>query len=125
MVRLDAVIEVASYLQTNYSERPVRVNTNGLADLIHNQEVLPRLAEKIDAISISLNASNAETYQQLSQSDYGAEAFPALIKFIKQAQQLISEVTVSVVRRPEIDIQACRDLAADLGVKKKKKKKKN
>jgi TatD family-associated radical SAM protein len=96
LMRLEVVIEVAKWVQNNQPQIPVRVNTNGLANLVHGRNILPKLGEVIDAISISLNASNAETYQEVSQSEYGKEAFGAVIKFIKKAQEYIPEVQFSV-----------------------------
>ncbi len=116
LIRVEAVSKIAQYLTEHYPQIPVRINTNGLANLIHERNVLPELAGDINQISISLNASNAETYQAITQSQFGEKAFPALIDFIKQAQDWIPKVTVSVVRHPEIDIAACRELAEELEV---------
>lgn len=117
LIRLEAVVKIANNLQENYPQVPVRLNTNGLANLIHGRNVLPDLEGRIDAISISLNAADAETYQRVSQSEFGLESFKAVVEFIKRARQFIPEVTASVVRSPEIDIEKCRQLAERLGVK--------
>ena len=41
---------------------PVRINTNGHANLILGRDVAPELAGRIDTISISLNGSTPEEY---------------------------------------------------------------
>jgi TatD family-associated radical SAM protein len=117
LMRLEVVIEVAKWVQNNQPQIPVRVNTNGLANLVHGRNILPKLGEVIDAISISLNASNAETYQEVSQSEYGKEAFGAVIKFIKKAQEYIPEVQVSVVDYEGVNLEESQKTAEKLGVK--------
>jgi len=54
-MRLEEVIEIAKYLKEKYDTK-IRVNTNGLGNLIHNTNIIPRLAKYIDCVSISLNA---------------------------------------------------------------------
>lgn len=95
----------------------VRLDTDGLANLVHGRNVLPELKGKIDAASISLNAPDPETYVKLCPSKYGADAFHAVIAFIKEAKKYIPDVTASVVGVPGVDIEACRKLAEEMGVK--------
>ncbi|AGB40095.1 radical SAM protein, TatD family-associated [Halobacteroides halobius DSM 5150] len=116
LTRVAAVVEISQYLQDNYPDTLVRVNTNGQANLIHRGNILPRLQGKIDIISISLNASNATKYQEICQSDFGVESFTAVVDFIKQAKKVIPKVIVSVVSSSNIDLEACRDLASQLEV---------
>ena len=116
LIRLDAVIEISTWLKENYPEVIVRINTNGLANLIHQQNVLLELEGLIDVISISLNASDTETYQEVSRSTFGEKSFIVVIDFIKEAKKYIPEVKVSVVDYEGVDIEACKDLAKELGV---------
>jgi TatD DNase family protein len=44
-------------------------------------------------------------------------AYPALLAFTRQARDFIPEVTLSVVAVPGLDMEACRRIARDLGVK--------
>ncbi|GAB6139055.1 TatD family nuclease-associated radical SAM protein [Halanaerobaculum tunisiense] len=117
LIRLNNVIKISRYLKDNYSPIPIRINTNGQANLIHNKNVVPELAGIIDQISISLNASNAETYQQICQSKFKLDAFPGVVKFIKEAKKFIPKVIVSVVDYSIVDVESCRELAKDIGVK--------
>ena len=117
LMRLEAVKEVAAWLNNNHPQIPVRINTNGLANVIHQRDILPELSDLIDAISISLNASNPKQYQEVSQSKYGQEAFAYVLDFIKEAKEYIPAVKVSVVTYPGVDVEKCRKLADELGVK--------
>ena len=55
--RLDDLLAVASYIKTK-SQIKIRINTNGLADLIWNEKTAPKLKGLIDTVSVSLNADH-------------------------------------------------------------------
>ena len=55
--RLYDLLEVAKYIKSK-SDIRIRINTNGLADLIWKKSTAPKLKGLIDAVSISLNATN-------------------------------------------------------------------
>jgi TatD family-associated radical SAM protein len=114
LLRPEIVKEVAEFLKKYQVE--VRLNTNGLADLFLTYDILPQLKGLIDTISISLNADNAETYQELTNTKYGTAAFPALLEFIRRSKLTIPEVVVSVVRYQGVNIEKAALLAKDLGV---------
>ncbi len=114
LLRLDLVKEVAGWLKQRGMR--VRINTDGQANLVHGRNILPELAGLVDAISVSLNAADARTYQQWCQSRYGEEAFAAVQEFLRLAASCIPEVTATAVTLPGIDIEACRALAEKLGV---------
>ncbi len=115
LLRVDLIVEVAGWLKKQGIK--VRINTDGQANLVHGRNILPQLAGLIDAISISLNAPDAQTYQQLCPSKYGAEGFAAVKDFIREAGTYIADVTASAVSYPGVDMKACRELAQQLGVK--------
>ncbi len=46
----------------------VRINTDGQANLVHGRNILPELHGLVDAVSVSLNAADAATYQRLCHS---------------------------------------------------------
>ena len=50
--RLDDLLEVAKYIKSK-SDIKIRINTNGLADLIWNEPTAPKLQGLIDTVSIS------------------------------------------------------------------------
>ena len=62
--RLPELLELARHIKAAYG-KPIRINTNGLADLIWERETAPDLAGVIDAVSISLNEADAESYERL------------------------------------------------------------
>ena len=113
--RPETVLEIARVLKKRNIR--LRINTNGLSDLINSRHVLPELQGWIDAISISLNAENAEKYDAICHSDFGLAAWPAIIEFTKEAKLYIPDVTLSVVGFAGVDIEACGSISHSLGVK--------
>ncbi|MCQ2070279.1 MAG: TatD family nuclease-associated radical SAM protein [archaeon] len=116
--RLDDIKEMAKAIKAETGKR-IRLDTNGLGDLVNGRDIVPELAEVLDSISISLNASNAEEYKEVTRCRFGAEeAYSSLISFIKRAHASIPDVTVSVVGgsiSPASE-EACARMAENMGV---------
>ena len=114
---LDVLLEVAAFLKAHYP-LPVRLNTNGLADLIQGKPVAPLLAGKIDAISVSLNSSDPAIYERTVRPIFREKAFPALLAFVEQAAHVVPKVTLSTVATTisREDEEACTRLCKKLGV---------
>jgi TatD DNase family protein len=93
----------------------VRVNTDGLASLVHGRDVAAELVGAVDAFSISLNAHDAATHHQLCPSRFGPDAFEAVCAFIRRAAELYDDVTATVVHGTGVDEEAARQLATSLG----------
>jgi TatD DNase family protein len=115
LLRLDVVKAVSAEVKRRGGN--VRIDTNGHANLIHKRNVLPELAGLVDAVSVSLNAQNAGVYEKLTQPKFGIETYEAVKDFIREAIKYIPDVTATVVSAPGVDVEACRKIAGDLGVK--------
>jgi len=115
-MRLQVVIDVAKHLKKTYPNIPIRINTNGQANMIYGEDITLQLEGLIDVISISLNAENAEKYNDLCHPEYGEDAFYSILEFARKAKNHIPRVVLSVVDVPGIDIQKCAELAEKLGV---------
>ena len=117
MCALPVLSQVGPYLKRLGLK--TRVNTNGLGGLWNKRSDVPQLISKyIDAVSISLNASNRELYQEICRSKYGEEAFDAIIDFTKGCVENGIDTTLTVVDFiGEDEIAECRKLADELGAK--------
>ncbi len=111
--RLDVVKNVARWIKENRGK--VRINTNGHANLIYRRNILPELRGIVDSISISLDAQDEETYNKICKPVYGS-AYAEVIHFIREARDVIPEVTVTVVELEGVDVKKCREIAESLGV---------
>jgi TatD DNase family protein len=112
LLRLEDVKEIARKLKERGAR--VRVNTDGLANLVLGRNVLPELAGLVDALSVSLNAPDAETYQRICPNRYGAASFPALLDFLREAPKHVPSVAATAVALPGLDTEAVRRLAESI-----------
>jgi len=112
LLRLPEVKEVAAEVKRRGGR--VRVNTDGLANLVHGRNVLPELSGLVDALSVSLNAPDAETYARICPNRYGAASFPALLDFLREAPEHVPSVVATAVALPGLDVAAVRRLAESI-----------
>lgn len=111
---LDVLLEVAKYLKKIGAS--VRVNTNGQAKLIAGSGVAKKMKGLVDVVSVSLNASTAEKYQNLCHSIFGEQGFYALLDFAKELKEEGIKVVFSVVDTIGAEeIEACRKVAESVG----------
>jgi TatD DNase family protein len=114
LLRLDLVLQVAAELKKKGCR--IRINTDGQASLVHGRNVPAELAGLVDAISVSLNAADAETYERLCRTPFGAAGFQGVCDFLSEARKHIPLVIASAVTVPGLDIAAVRKLAESLKV---------
>lgn len=114
--RIEIVIRVSDYIKSR-CDIPIRLNTNGLSDLINKKPTASLLCGKIDIISISLNASDSEEYQKISNPCYGDKAFDALLNFAEECKKYIPRVLFSVVDViSEKEIEKCKKLSKQMDI---------
>ena len=94
--RLDDLLLVAKHIKDNYNIK-IRINTNGLSDLIHNKKTAPMLKGLIDTVSISLNAPNAEDYNKVVRPKFGIISYEAMKSFTKDCTNYVPNVIMTVV----------------------------
>ncbi len=117
LVRLDTVKEVAHIIRLR-SKIKIRLNTNGLSDLIHDKDTAKELEGYIDAVSISLNAPDGATYLDIVRPRFGEASFEAMLKFAGDCKEYIPSVTFSVVDQilTKEQILECEKLAGVHGI---------
>ena len=116
--RVEDVVQIAGILKHFRRDLPIRINTNGLANLIHQRDVTPELKGRIDTVSISLNAPDAGEYDALTRSRFGKESFQALLDFASLCRQYVPHVVMTVVDIiGDEKIQRCQAICDELGVK--------
>jgi len=113
LMRLDTVKEVSTWIKQKGGK--VRINTNGHGNLISKRNILPELRGIVDCISISLDADNDLKYEKICRPVF-KNSFQSVISFIKESKKYISEVKITVVDIPEIDLNKCKAIAEELGV---------
>jgi TatD DNase family protein len=111
LLRWDVVLEVARELKRRGAR--IRINTNGQSRLFLGRDILPEMAGVIDALSVSLNAADADDYARVCRPDAGRAAYDAVREFIREARRFVPSVTASVVALPGVDLEACRRIAEE------------
>lgn len=115
---LDLLLETSKFLKSK-TDKPIRINTNGLGNLINKKNITPLFEGIIDAVSISLNSSDAKIYEKNVRPIYKEEAYPALIEFTREVRRYVPNVTMTTVSTTitHEDEENCRKLCEQLGVK--------
>jgi len=111
LLRLDLVKTVAAELKKKGVK--IRIDTDGQANLVYGRNILPELKGLVDAVSVSLNAENAQKYHRLCRSPFGEKGFEGVLDFLREAKKVIPEVTATALTMPGVDLEACRRLAED------------
>lgn len=113
-MRLNLMLEVAADLR-NRGAKQIRLVTNGLANLVYRNDVLPELAQRIDSISVSLNAQDEELYEYYCQPALPG-SYQAMLKFLADAGKHFDKVEATAIDCLDgIDLAACRQLAQERG----------
>ena len=120
--RLDDLLEVAKYIKSK-SDIKIRINTNGLADLIHGKSTAHKLEGLIDTVSVSLNATNKEDYEKIVRPKFGIESYDAMLKFTKDCTSFVPNVVMTVVdvvtspEEQELSRKICESVGAKLRIR--------
>lgn len=118
LCELDSFCAACEIIKNKYPQIKIRLNTNGLGDIINGQKTVPVIAKYLDTVSISLNAPTKEKYNELCHPQYGLESFDAMLQFAKECVGKIPTVKMTVVDVISgDDIEKCRILAESVGAK--------
>lgn len=115
---LDVLLKTAAYVKKEY-KIPIRINTNGLGNLINKKDIAPLFKDLIDTVSVSLNSSNPELYEKTVRPVFKEKAFPALLDFSQECKKYVKNVVLTTVHTTisEEDEKQCAALCEKLGVK--------
>lgn len=115
--RLDAIVEIARFVKDKYG-KIIRINTNGMANLIWGKDVTADFEGLIDIVSISLNTPDPVKYQEIVRCKFGEKSFEEMLKFAKDVKKYVPNViltTVSTTITKDEEAQ-CAKICEDLGV---------
>jgi TatD family-associated radical SAM protein len=115
-LRLDTLLTVASNLRER-GARHIRLDTDGLANLVHGRDVTADLVQVLHSLSVSLTAQDEATYNRHTRPKRPG-AYTAMLGFVRAARARGIDVTMTAIDGLEgVDISACERLAADLGAR--------
>ena len=114
--RLEDLLLVAKYIKAK-SDIKIRINTNGLADLIWQKQTAPQLKGLIDTVSVSLNTPNKDDYLKIVRPKFGAESYDAMLRFAKDCTAYVPNVVMTVVDvvTSKEEQEQCRKICESIG----------
>ncbi len=112
LIRLDDVLEITRWLAAR--GMPVRLDTIGHAALLcPGRKVAQELAGAgVKIVSISLNAQDEKTYNQLCTPKY-RNSYAKMLEFAGDVSKAGMELRFTVVNLPAVDIDRCREIAKE------------
>lgn len=118
--RLDDLLSVAGHLKSIRPQMLVRVNTNGLSDLIHGEPTAAKFKGLVDTVSISLNTPDPEEYLKVCRPKFGLESWQSMLDFAKSCRDYVPNVVMTIVdapvTTPEVQ-EKCKAITDSLGVR--------
>lgn len=114
--RLEELLQVAAHIKEK-SDIKIRINTNGLSDLICGERTAPKLKGLIDTVSVSLNATNKEEYFRMVRPKFGPDSYDAMLRFTKECTEYVPNVIMTVVDvvTSKEEQERCREICEALG----------
>lgn len=115
--RLEDLLEIAAFVKDKFN-KPIRINTNGLSDLIWQKDTAPMYKGLVDTVSISLNTPNKERYYELTRSKFGIDSYDAMLNFAGNVSKYVPHVVLSTVATTltEEEEKQCAQICERLGV---------
>ncbi len=116
--RLEDLLLVAKHIKAK-GNIPIRINTNGLADLIWEKQTAPELKGLVDTVSISLNTPSKEDYLKVVRPKFGVQSYDAMLHFAKDCTAYVPNVVMTVVDvvTSQEEQEQCRKICEGIGAK--------
>ena len=112
----DVLKKVVEFIKSKYN-KSIRLNTNGVGNLINKRNIAPELKGLIDTVSISLNNPDPEEYAKLVRSKYGVKSFQEMINFAKECKKYVPNVVMSTVDTTisHEEEKKCKEICDEVG----------
>ena len=121
-MRLSVLLEIGRALKAaqaagKYPPFKIRLNTNGLGNLINKHNIAPELKTAVDKVCVSLNAETENLWRRLVRPAPGYEnGFQSVLDFIRACAEVhFDSVTASCVENTGANPAAVQKLAAQYG----------
>lgn len=110
--------KVAAFVKETY-HMPIRLNTNGLGNLVNGRDITPEMEGLIDTVSISLNTPNADRYHELVRSKFGDKSFDTMLDFARSSTKYVPNVVMTTVDTTitKEEEEECRRICDSIGAK--------
>lgn len=118
-LRLNELLHIATQLKNQGAK--IRLNTDGLANIVYKKDITPLLGKCIHSLSISLNTHNTQLYNKHCRPLIN-NAFNSVQQFVLAAVKQIPDITLTAIDGlADVNIATCEKIASSLGVKFKRR----
>lgn len=117
-MRLDDLLTLLHYVKKTHPDLPTRLNTNGLGELENGRVFASDFKGILDTVSISLNASNAQRYYELTRAKFGEKSYEAMLTFAEHCKPYVPHVVLTIVDHVEgpDEIARCKAICEQRGL---------
>lgn len=117
-MRLDDLLTLLHYVKKTHPDLPTRLNTNGLGELENGHIFAADFKGILDTVSISLNASNAQRYYELTRAKFGEKSYEAMLTFAEHCKPYVPHVVLTIVDHVEgpDEIARCKAICEQRGL---------
>lgn len=117
-MRLDDLLTLLHYVKKTHPDLPTRLNTNGLGELENGRVFAADFKGILDTVSISLNASNAQRYYELTRAKFGEKSYEAMLTFAEHCKPYVPHVVLTIVDHVEgpDEIARCKAICEQRGL---------
>lgn len=117
-MRLDDLLTLLHYVKKTHPDLPTRLNTNGLGELENGRIFAADFKGILDTVSISLNASNAQRYYELTRAKFGEKSYEAMLTFAEHCKPYVPHVVLTIVDHVEgpDEIARCKAICEQRGL---------
>ena len=108
----------AEYMKETHPDIKLRLNTNGLSDLINGKPTAQLICGNIDAVSVSLNEFTSEKYDKITRNIFPGKAFDAMLRFTEDCVKYCDDVRMTVVDViSQVGIEFARKICESTGAR--------
>lgn len=95
----------------------IRLNTNGLGNLVNGRDIVPELKGLVDSAHVSLNTAEPAQWLALMRPapEYAEGGFESALSFASEAARVLPETVVTAIDGVGADMEKVRALAARIG----------
>ena len=114
---LENLLRLADFIKAKTCV-PIRLNTNGLGSLFNKRNIVELLKNRIDVVSISLNAPIKEKYNEITKPNDKESSFPKMLQFASECARnfdkvILTSVSGTISKDEEAE---CKKICDELGV---------
>ena len=114
---LDILLRLADFIKAR-AHVPVRLNTNGLGSLFNKRNIARLLKDRVDVVSISLNAPTKAKYNEIVKPSDEEHSFDQMLQFASECARTFDKVILTTVSGTisKGEEAECKKICEEIGV---------